>query len=48
MQLLSLGRQTTSASGRMSFRSKNVPVRQYWLPGNLLLIFSQSMRSRVR
>ena len=40
MQLLPLGRQTTSASDRMSFRPTRFAVCQYELPGNLLLIFS--------
>ncbi len=44
MQLLPLGRQTTSASGGMSLRPKNFPVRQYELQGNLLLVFSNRTR----
>jgi hypothetical protein len=48
MQVLPLGRQTTSASGRVSFRPKSFPVRQYELPGNLQLIFSNRMGPRVR
>lgn len=46
MQLLPLGRQTTSASGRMSFRQKNFPVRQYELRGDLLLILSNRIRPK--
>ena len=41
MQLLPLGRPTTSASGRMSLRP-DFAVRQYGLPGDLLLIFLSS------
>lgn len=46
MQLLPLGRQTTSASDRMSLRPKNFPVRQYELRGDLLLILSSRMRPK--
>jgi len=48
MQLLPLGRQTASVSDRMSFRPTRFAVRQYELPGNLLLIFFNLMRPRVR
>jgi hypothetical protein len=38
VQVLSLGRQTTSAASRMSLRPKNFPVRQNQLPRDLLLV----------
>ena len=40
VQVLSLGRQTTSAASRMSLRPKNFPVRQNQLPRDLLLVIA--------
>ncbi len=48
MQLLPLGRPTTSASGWLSLRPTHFAVCQNKLPGDLLLIFSDFMRPRVR